>query len=117
MAEVNGGPASAAPAGEITPDRLRRMNHVEWLGQFAQVLGISPKDHGIPMTPFRAGAISRLRFAATYIALLEADVERLSTGLRASERDLGKALAALEAHMKGEKRSEAEETVDDEPGR
>jgi hypothetical protein len=54
-------------------DAVRRMDHRHWLVTFAQTLEISPKN-GVPMTPFRAGCISRLRMAAEYIDLLRKDL-------------------------------------------
>lgn len=50
---------------------LRRMNHVEWLAQFAAVLNMKHPGRDNPMTPFRAGAISRLQLCRQYILLLE----------------------------------------------
>jgi hypothetical protein len=49
---------------------LRKLNHAEWLGQFAIILELQTETRR-PMTPFRAGAISRLRMAAEYIDLLQ----------------------------------------------
>jgi hypothetical protein len=54
---------------------LRRMDHRQWLSQFAFVLETSPKG-GPQMTPFRAGAIGRLRLAAQYIELLEHEAKQ-----------------------------------------
>lgn len=57
--------------------RIRAMNHREWLMQFSMVLAIAPKGGRAPeMTPFRAGAISRLKMAARYIELLEHDLDQ-----------------------------------------
>lgn len=51
---------------------LRKINHREWLEQFAMVLGLrAPDGQGPPMTPMRAGAISRLKLVIQYIDLLE----------------------------------------------
>ena len=78
--------------GEHDPAELllRQMNHAQWLAQFSEVLKVSPRDgrDAIPMTPFRAGAISRLKMAADYIGLLQADLVKLSEALTASEHDL-----------------------------
>jgi hypothetical protein len=65
------GPSNPAVPGPLKDEFIRRMNHGEWLSQFAVTLEVSQKDRPVPMTPFRAGAISRLRFAAAYIDLLE----------------------------------------------
>jgi hypothetical protein len=53
--------------GEAT---LRRMDHLEWLRMLAATLEQAPNRRGIAMTPFRAGAIERLRLAVKYIELL-----------------------------------------------
>lgn len=78
---------------ELSEAVLRRMNHVEWLQQFAQVLQMQPRDKtGVPMTPFRAGAIGRLVLAARYIGLLVKELHWLSRdnkALRAQVRHLG----------------------------
>lgn len=58
---------------------LRRMNHRQWLIQFSETLLAQyrrPDGTTEPMTPFRAGVISRLKQAARYIALLEADLRK-----------------------------------------
>ena len=58
---------------------LRRMNHREWLVQFSETLLAQyrrPDGTTNPMTPFRAGVISRLKQAARYIALLETDLRK-----------------------------------------
>lgn len=52
---------------------LRRMDHREWLVQFGQLLELSYEKRASPMTPMRAGTIGRLRMAAEYIALLQAE--------------------------------------------
>lgn len=88
----NGKDVQPRPLGMTDEDlpqhatRLRRMNHREWLLQFAQVLSVSPNSkpsldgsyRGMPMTPFRAGAITRLGQAAEYIALLEKDLVEMA---------------------------------------
>lgn len=58
---------------------LRGMNHREWLVQFSETLLTQyrrPDGTTVPMTPFRIGAINRLKMAASYIALLEADLRK-----------------------------------------
>ena len=80
----------------VPEEVLRGMNHREWLAQFSEVLKVSPRDgrDAIPMTPFRAGAISRLKMAAEFIGLLQADIRELQHTLAATNRDLTRALAA-----------------------
>jgi len=50
---------------------LVRMSHADWLADFALSLETMQRNKGVPMTPFRLGAINRLRMAARYIAFLE----------------------------------------------
>jgi len=57
-----------------------------------------PHDKGIPMTPFRAGAVNRLRMAARYIELLEREA-----------RDHARMVAGLEHEIKLLKGSDDEE--------
>jgi hypothetical protein len=65
--------------GKINPDQLqlmadatlRRMDHAQWLRLMAVTLEQAPARRGIPLTPFRSGAIERLRLAVKYIELLE----------------------------------------------
>ena len=69
------------PEDGATPETLllRRMNHREWLVQFSETLLAQyrrPDGTTNPMTPFRAGVISRLKQAARYIALLEGDLKQ-----------------------------------------
>jgi phosphoenolpyruvate synthase/pyruvate phosphate dikinase len=73
---------------------LRRMDHLEWLRMLAATLEQAPNRRGIPMTPFRSGAIERLRLAVKYIELLHREA-----------RDYERAIAALEDEivtLKGE---------------
>jgi hypothetical protein len=58
-------------------------------------------DTGVPMTAFRQGAITRLHWAARYIGFLEKRNSSLQAQLAATERDLTRALAAVDAHSKG----------------
>lgn len=79
---------------EVNDNTLRRMNHVEWLAQFAQVLQMQPRnrDAAVPMSPFRAGAIGRLVLASRYIGLLVKELHWLSRdnrALRAQVKHLG----------------------------
>lgn len=119
MTEGNGKPPAptvAAEEGYLFPNRmphdvLRKLNHREWLSQCALLFEKNWGPNSPQMTPFRAGMISRIRLAAEYISLLEADAHKLAEALRASERDLGKALAALKHHRENEERE------DDDAGR
>jgi hypothetical protein len=74
---VNGSPGfEPAQRVKVTPppdEVLRKMNHKEWLDQFAEVLQVSPSG----MTPMKAGAIGRLTLAKHYIQLLEAELVML----------------------------------------
>lgn len=66
----------------ITPQMdaavLRKMNHKEWLGEFAKILQMQRGGVNIPMTPFRKGTIGRLQLAEQYIMLLEKELHWLS---------------------------------------
>lgn len=66
------------PITEDVPKKyLRRLDHTQWLTQFALALETTPTRRGVEMTPFRAGAIGRLRLAVAYIELLRADIKQL----------------------------------------
>lgn len=77
MTEINNNPPPDDGDYHTLPadTALRRMDHRQWLAQFAFVLETSPKG-GPQMTPFRAGAIGRLRLAAQYIELLEHEAKQ-----------------------------------------
>src|SRR5262245_57812427 len=64
----------------IPDDALIRMPHANWLNEFAMVLGMT-RQNGPPMTPFRQGAIAKLRLAARYIRMLERECEIKRKGL------------------------------------
>jgi hypothetical protein len=66
---------------------LRRMDHRQWLSQFAFALETSPKA-GPQMTPFRAGAIGRLRLAVQYIKLLEHEAKQHRVKISALEAEI-----------------------------
>ena len=69
---VNGQPVGETIVVPQMPDDvLRRMNHAEWLGNFSSTLAMSIPGRANPMTPFRAGAITRLQLAKRYVELLE----------------------------------------------
>lgn len=61
----------------IPDDVVRKMPHEQWLREFAQVLGMT-RPNSPPMTPFRQGAIAKLRLAAQYIALLHKELHWVS---------------------------------------
>lgn len=77
---LNGEPLAAPKVeAKIDDDILRRMNHVEWLNDFAKVLGMQ-RPGGPPQTPMRQGAIARLQLAAQYIELLKKDLWQATHG-------------------------------------
>jgi hypothetical protein len=49
-------------------EKLRGMNHGEWLEDFSRILALHT---GVAMTPKREGTITRLHWAADYVKLLE----------------------------------------------
>jgi hypothetical protein len=57
----------------IPDDVLRKMPHAAWLAEFSQILGMT-RPNGPPMTPFRQGAIAKLKLASRYIELLEKEL-------------------------------------------
>lgn len=73
-------PAATVDAERVPDDVLRRLNHADWLGQFAQVLNLKAPGSP-PMTPMRQGAITRLELAAKYIRLLEKDLHWAKKGI------------------------------------
>jgi len=56
---------------QLDDEILVRMNHREWLTQLAAALEAADERRGIAMTPFRSGAIQRLRLAVKFLALQE----------------------------------------------
>jgi hypothetical protein len=62
----------------LSDDALRKLNHADWLAQFALTLHDTRIKRGQLVTPFLLGAVSRLQMAADYIRLLEADAERVT---------------------------------------
>jgi hypothetical protein len=70
----------------VPDDVLRRMNHAEWLGDFAKVIGTT-RPGGPPMTVFRQGATERLRLAERYIRLLEKELHWAKKGKFDGEQD------------------------------
>jgi hypothetical protein len=68
---VNGPPPDlSSVAAQITDEALVKLDHAEWLGQFATVLGMQ-RPNGPPMSVFRQGSIAKLRMAQRYIRLLQ----------------------------------------------
>ena len=62
---------------DLGDDKLKGMNHAEWLEDFSKILALQT---GVQMTPKREGTITRLHWASLYVKLLEqqlrdADVE------------------------------------------
>jgi hypothetical protein len=96
---------------EPTQETLMGQDHGHWVEEFSAYMSL---DTGVPMTPFRQGAITRLHWAARFIeflekrntslqeriAKLEREVVTLSVALGKSEHDLDIALAAVDAHSK-----------------
>jgi hypothetical protein len=69
----------------VSTDVLIKMDHVEWLENFAKVMQLKT---GVEMTPMRAGVISRLNLAAEYIRYLKVQERGLQTKLDTATRDL-----------------------------
>jgi hypothetical protein len=82
---------------EPTQETLMGADHAEWLKMFAQHMSL---DTGVAMTPFRQGAITRLWWAFRFIEFLNKRNSSLQTQLAATERDLTRALAAVDVHSK-----------------
>jgi hypothetical protein len=66
---------------------LRRtaLDHAQWLRDFALVMETTPEKKGIPMTPFRAGCVGRLRLAADHIEQLQAEVVDLKREMQSED--------------------------------
>jgi hypothetical protein len=58
----------------VSTEALRKLDHADWLENFARVMQLQT---GIEMTPMRQGVIGRLNLAAEYIRLLQVDVKKL----------------------------------------
>lgn len=80
---------------------LRKLDHPEWLENFAKVMQMKA---GLAMTPMRAGVINRALFAAEYIRLLRHDVKK-------ALHDLD--LAMVEIDRLKSLATKLEETLDD----
>jgi hypothetical protein len=85
---------------EPTAETLMRADHAEWLKMFAQHMSL---DTGVPMTPFRQGAITRLWWAFRFIEFLDKRNSSLQGQVAKLEHDLTLALAALDAHRAAER--------------
>jgi hypothetical protein len=57
----------------VSVETLRRLNHAEWLDNFARVMQLKTS---VEMTPTRQGVIGRLGLAAEYIRLLEHELRK-----------------------------------------
>jgi hypothetical protein len=62
------------PKPHVSTEALRRMDHPEWLENFAKLMQL---ETGVEMTPLRMGIINRSLMAAEYIRLLRHDITRL----------------------------------------
>lgn len=74
-------------------DALRKLDHPEWLEDFAKVMQLNT---GVEITPMRAGVISRCRMAADYIKLLRYDISKLKKELARTATALDRAMTVLE---------------------
>ena len=59
----------------ISTEALKKLNHAEWLDNFARVMQLKT---GVEMTATRQGVIGRLGLAAEYIRLLEHELRKAS---------------------------------------
>jgi hypothetical protein len=94
-----------------------KADHAEWLRSFAYHMSL---DTGVTMTAFRQGAITRLWWAFRYLEFidkrnaslqervvkLEREAEALSAALKATTRDLDRAMAALDHHLKQDRKEQ-----------
>jgi hypothetical protein len=71
----------------VSTEVLIKMDHVEWLQNFAKVMQLQT---GVEMTPMRAGVISRCNLAAEYIQYLKVEVRGLETKLADATKALGR---------------------------
>jgi hypothetical protein len=65
-------------------EKLRGLNHAEWLEDFSQILALQT---GVQMTPKREGTITRLHWAADYVKLLEQQVRDLEVEIKKLRSD------------------------------
>jgi len=85
---VDSAQQGAIPIDHLPPEMLAKLEHVQWLRQFALLMEQQTKEREIPMTPFRAGTIGRLRLAAQYIQVLEVAAVALKDKIRHREREI-----------------------------
>jgi hypothetical protein len=69
----------------VSVETLKKLNHAEWLDNFARVMQLKT---GVEMTPTRQGVIGRLGLAAEYIRLLEHEVRKLEKIQAAEDEDV-----------------------------
>jgi len=72
----------------VAEGTLRQINHLEWLRMLAVTLEQAPARRGIAMTPFRAGAIERLRLVVKYIELLQRDARDAERQIKVLQKEL-----------------------------
>jgi hypothetical protein len=65
----------------VSVETLKKLNHAEWLDNFARVMTLKTR---VEMTPTRQGVIGRLGLAAEYIRLMEHELRKAE---KASARD------------------------------
>jgi hypothetical protein len=58
----------------VSVETLKKLNHAEWLDNFARVMTLKTR---VEMTPTRQGVIGRLGLAAEYIRLMEHELRKL----------------------------------------
>lgn len=80
-------------------DMLRKLDHPEWLENFAKVMQMQT---GVEMTPMRTGVINRARLAAEYILLLRADIRKLTHDLDLAMVEIDRQKNELTRHDGGE---------------
>jgi hypothetical protein len=56
---------------DLDDDKLKGLNHAEWLEDFSKILALQT---GVQMSPKREGTITRLHWASLYVRLLEQTV-------------------------------------------
>lgn len=92
----------------VSDDVLRKMDHSDWLEQFAKVMQMQT---GVEMTPMRAGVINRCEMAAQYIKLLEGESRALTTRLAEATRELQR------LKSRGDQEGAAGQRADPDPGK
>ena len=69
----------------MSSEALRKMDHVDWLENFAHMMQMQT---GVRMTPMRQGVISRLQLAAQFVTLLKADGKALVDKIKVLEKEI-----------------------------